>query len=94
MRMNEAATETQNQSSPDGEPATAAFPNRPRGLIDLPAVARWLGVSQRHVRRLVFERRIPFIKWGQLLRFDPDEIEAWIEAARVPARRKYFRGDT
>ena len=53
-----------------------------RALIDLPAVAERLGVNQRHIRRLVAERRIPFLKWGHLLRFDPDEIEAWIDAAR------------
>ena len=53
-------------------------------LWDIEAVARRLGVRVRHVRRLVHERRIPFIKWGHLLRFDPDEIEAWIDQARKP----------
>ena len=53
-----------------------------RALIDLPAVADRLGVNQRHIRRLVAERRIPFLKWGHLLRFDPDEIEAWLDQAR------------
>ena len=53
-----------------------------RALIDLPTVAERLGVNQRHIRRLVAERRIPFLKWGHLLRFDPDEIEAWLDAAR------------
>lgn len=52
-------------------------------LVDLPAVARRLGVNQRHVRRLVAERRIPFVKWGHLLRFDPAEVEAWLNAGRV-----------
>jgi excisionase family DNA binding protein len=33
----------------------------------------------RHVRRLVAERRIPFLKWGNLLRFDPHEIAAWLD---------------
>ena len=55
-----------------------------RALIDLPAVAERLGVNQRHIRRLVAERRIPFLKWGHLLRFDPDEIEAWLDHARRP----------
>jgi len=45
-------------------------------------VARRLGLKERHVRRLVAERRIPLIKWGHLLRFDPDEIEHWIDEAR------------
>jgi excisionase family DNA binding protein len=57
--------------------STAATP-----LLDLPTVAERLGVNQRHVRRLVAERRIPFIKWGHLLRFDPVELEAWLDRAR------------
>ncbi len=51
-------------------------------LLDLPAVAERLGVNHRHVRRLVAERRIPFLKWGHLLRFDPAELEAWLDRAR------------
>lgn len=58
-----------------------------RPLMDLSAVAERLGVNHRHVRRLVHERRIPFIKWGHLLRFDPDEIDEWLERARIPAER-------
>jgi len=52
-------------------------------LMTLPEVAQALGVNERHVRRLVQERRIPFIKWGHLLRFDPDDVEAWILRHRV-----------
>jgi excisionase family DNA binding protein len=53
-------------------------------LWDIAAVARRLGVDIRHVRRLVTERRIPYLKWGHLLRFDPNEIETWLDAARRP----------
>ncbi len=56
----------------------------PRGLLDSPAVADWLGVTVRHVRRLVTERRIPYIKVGRLIRFDPVEIERWIDESRRP----------
>lgn len=51
-------------------------------LMDLPTVAERLGVNQRHIRRLVAERRIPFLKWSHLLRFDPVEIDAWVDQAR------------
>jgi excisionase family DNA binding protein len=61
-----------------------------RNLIDITGVAERLGVTERHVRRLVFERRIPFIKWGHLLRFDPDEIERWLDEARVEAVRSSY----
>ena len=54
----------------------------PRRLLTITEVAARLGVDVRHVRRLVHERRIPYIKWGHLLRFDPDELTAWIDAYR------------
>jgi excisionase family DNA binding protein len=53
-------------------------------LVDIEWVAKRLGVKVRHVRRLVADRRIPFVKWGHLLRFDPAEIEAWIDGSRRP----------
>lgn len=53
-------------------------------LWDIEAVADRLGVQVRHVRRLVNERRIPFIKWGHLLRFNPVEIEEWLDGVRRP----------
>jgi excisionase family DNA binding protein len=53
-------------------------------LVDIEAVADRLGVTVRHVRRLVSERRIPYVKVGHLVRFDPVEISAWIDAARRP----------
>ncbi|MGI8663243.1 MAG: helix-turn-helix domain-containing protein [Acidimicrobiales bacterium] len=59
-----------------------AFPGPPKRLITIVEVAEWLDVSVRHVRRLVHERRIPFIKWGGLLRFDSVEIEEWIDTNR------------
>lgn len=55
------------------------------GLLDLDALAARLGVGRRYARRLVEERRIPYRKIGRLVRFDPDEVEAWIEERRVEA---------
>jgi len=54
-------------------------------LMNIEQVAEHLGVSVRHVRRLVAERRIPFIKWGHLLRFDPTQIRSWIADQETPA---------
>jgi excisionase family DNA binding protein len=56
-------------------------------LLDIAAMAAHLGVQERHVRRLVHERRIPFVKWGHLIRFDPDDVKAWLDAAKVPGLR-------
>lgn len=51
-------------------------------LLSIAEVAEALGVEVRHVRRLVHEKRIPYIKWGHLLRFDPADITAWVDAYR------------
>jgi len=60
----------------------ARTPTATMPLLDVPAVAERLGVNHRYVRRLVAERRIPFIKFGHLLRFDPVEVEDWLDQAR------------
>jgi excisionase family DNA binding protein len=51
--------------------------------VDIAGVAARLSVTERFVRRLVFERRIPYLKIGHFIRFDPAEIERWIGEARV-----------
>jgi excisionase family DNA binding protein len=55
-------------------------------LIGIEAAAEMLGVPVRHVRRLVAERRVPFIKWGSRLHFDPVELEQWIDRHRIIER--------
>ena len=57
----------------------SALPN----LMSIEEVAEHLGVTVRHIRRLVAERRIPFLKWGHLLRFDPNELNVWLEQQRI-----------
>jgi excisionase family DNA binding protein len=52
-------------------------------LMSIEDVAEHLGVTVRHVRRLVAERRIPFLKWGHLLRFDPGELNLGLEHRRI-----------
>ena len=56
-------------------------------LIDSEALAPWLGVEIVFVRRLVAERRIPFLKIGKFVRFDPDEVAMWIDEQRIAAVR-------
>jgi excisionase family DNA binding protein len=51
-------------------------------LLTVDDVAERLGVNVRHVRRLVQERRLPFVKWGRLLRFDPVDVAAFVEEHR------------
>ena len=53
-------------------------------LLSTDELAEHLGVTQRHVRRLVAERRVPFLKWRRFVRFDPTEIAMWLDSARRP----------
>jgi excisionase family DNA binding protein len=57
-------------------------------LVDIDTLAAHLGVNVRHVRRLVAERRIPYVKWGHLLRFDPIAIARWLDEQRVEEARR------
>jgi excisionase family DNA binding protein len=56
-------------------------------LLDIHAVATALGITPRHVQRLVAERRIPFLKVGRFVRFDPAALHEWLEKRRVEAVR-------
>ena len=53
-------------------------------LLDIATLAQRLAVSERFIRRLVNERRIPYIKVGYFVRFDPRDLDQWVDKARVP----------
>ena len=52
-------------------------------LLDAAELAKRLGVTARFVRRLVDERRVPYVKVGRFVRFDPLEVQRWIAGSRV-----------
>jgi excisionase family DNA binding protein len=58
-----------------------------RRLLDIGQLAARLDVTPRFVRRLVAERRIAFIKVGHYVRFDPNDVDAWIDHRRVDPPR-------
>ena len=61
-------------------------------LLDIEQLAAALNITTRHVRRLVAERRVPYLKVGAFIRFDPDQIEEWAEGLAVPTRDR-VRGE-
>jgi excisionase family DNA binding protein len=65
------------------QPTVGVISADPSYLLDIPTVARVLGTSVRHVRRLVLERRIPYMKIGGLIRFEPSDIREWIDGQKV-----------
>ena len=60
--------------------ATSTLPR----LLDINELAEHLGTSHRHIRRLIADRRIPYVKVGRLIRFDPAEITGWLDETRHP----------
>lgn len=60
-------------------------------LMDINDVAAALGVSRRHIQRLVSERRIPFLKAGRFVRFDQSVLSTWLDEQRVDPRRSTIR---
>jgi excisionase family DNA binding protein len=57
-------------------------------LLDTDEVAKVLRVTPRHVRRLVAERRIPFVKVGRFVRFETGELDVWLDQQRVDVSRR------
>jgi excisionase family DNA binding protein len=59
-----------------------------RALFDIADASSYLGCSERFLRRLIQERRIPFVRLGGTkIRFSPEDLDRWVDAQRVPARR-------
>ena len=54
-------------------------------LLAIDDVAALLSTTTRHVRRMVFERRIPYVKVGRFVRFVPDDLILWLEQQKVQA---------
>ncbi len=59
-----------------------------RRLIDIKTLAELLGVQPRYVRRLVQERRVPYLKCGHYVRFELREIDVWLDETRRPQLRR------
>ena len=52
-------------------------------MLDIEAVAERLGISVSTVRALVRKGELPAYKVGGQLRFERDEVEAYLAARRV-----------
>jgi excisionase family DNA binding protein len=54
-------------------------------LLTVAEAAERLNTTPRHMRRLVFERRIAYRKLGNYVRFHPDDLAEYVAAHRVEA---------
>lgn len=55
-------------------------------LLTVQEAARYLAVSVSTLYGWVWQRRIPFIKMGRAVRFDPGDLKAFVEANKQPPR--------
>lgn len=55
-------------------------------LVAIDEAAQRLGTSTRFLRRLVAERRIPYVKIGRHVRFHVSDLDAFIASGRVEPR--------
>jgi excisionase family DNA binding protein len=65
------------------EPFAAALPHR--APLDYEGAAGYLNITVRHLRELVYRREIPHAKVGRLVRFLPNDLDAWLAAHRRAA---------
>jgi excisionase family DNA binding protein len=56
-------------------------------LLTVAEAAERLNTTPRHVRRLVFERRIAYRKLGNYVRFHADDLAEYVAAHRVAVAR-------
>ncbi len=59
-----------------------------RRLLTVKEAARYLAVSVSTLYGWVWQRRIPFVKIGRALRFDPCDLEAFVEANKQRPRQE------
>jgi excisionase family DNA binding protein len=56
-------------------------------LLTIREAALYLAVSVSTLYGWVWQRRIPFVKIGRALRFDPQDLQAFVDANKQPASR-------
>lgn len=57
-----------------------------RRLMTVQEASEYLAVSVSTLYGWVWQRRIPFVKVGRAVRFDPVELESFVDANRVRSR--------
>ena len=76
--------------SAHGHPSQRA----PAQLLTIGQAAEYLGTGQRFVRRLISERRIPYVKLGKHVRLERCALDAFVAAGRVPCQQVTRRPQT
>ena len=73
----------------EGSTRRSATPVNSSGdLLTVEQAADYLNITEHFVRRLIRERRIPFLKVGRLVRLRRADIDAYLAGCAVPAVRR------
>ena len=73
----------------EGSTRRSATPVNSSGdLLTVEQAADYLNFTEHFVRRLIRERRIPFLKVGRLVRLRRAKIDAYLAGCAVPAVRR------
>ncbi len=58
-----------------------------RAPLNVPKAAEYLGISQRHIRRLIAEQRVASYRVGGRVLLNPDDLDELFESGRREALR-------
>jgi excisionase family DNA binding protein len=75
-----------NHRNQEFQPVSKTYDGPQRALVTVQEAARYLAVSVSTLYGWVWQRRVPFIKMGRALRFDPADLEAFVEADKLRPR--------
>ncbi len=54
------------------------------GALKVAEIAKLLSVTPQHIYRMAAQGSIPSIRISGSVRFDPDEVAAWLQRKRTP----------
>ena len=77
---------TATKSSPARRPSATPRHSTSSELLTVEQAADYLNITEHFVRRLIQERRLPFVRVGRLVRMRRSALDAWLTEAEVPAR--------
>lgn len=53
--------------------------------LTIPQAAEYTNLSERYIQHLVRSKRIPYLKVGRLVRFDPADLDRFLADCKVEA---------
>jgi predicted DNA-binding transcriptional regulator AlpA len=86
LRDNQGRYSTQWSAGEESARYTSQGPETQKKLLDITGIEETYGLKRWTVRTYCSQRKIPFIKIGRRVFFDPAAIEAWIQEHARPVK--------